>query len=370
MITIIPNQPIRFQNADSIDESCMCLGQNFCQLINKNDNTQFQIEGSIGDNLVTNGEFDENLDGWVYDENVFEWDEGRAEAHFIGEEGEDPMVKENILEIGRLYKLTFDFINNLDEEDQEQAGVKLDGFEGMPEFYESGTIEVIVKAISVDLIFNSFSNLGTEPRFSLDNIEIMEIPLYTIKDVDGNDIFTPDDDTGITLSGDVIQYEIDWSDMDEGCYQIQISDGAIDYISDCLSVKLEHDCTLLLSWTNDDDAFGFNFSELGFTPKLRVKAKKWKPSYTKEKNVFKDNVGNRTILKSETSKEEVLTISEMPEYLHDALAIGLEHDTFMIDGQAYTNEETEYSPKWRNSSQLAPSEVVVIKDQYLRNNNC
>ena len=63
-------------------------------------------------------------------------------------------------------------------------------------------------------------------------------------------------------------------------------------------------------------------------------------------------------------------IAEMPEYLHDALAIGLEHDDFYVDSEKYTNEETEYLPKWRNSSQLAPSEVVIIKDQNLKNSSC
>jgi hypothetical protein len=60
-ITIIPNQPIRLQNEDDIDLSCDCLGQNFCQLVNKNDNTQFQISSS---DQVSNGDFDTDLTGW------------------------------------------------------------------------------------------------------------------------------------------------------------------------------------------------------------------------------------------------------------------------------------------------------------------
>jgi hypothetical protein len=60
-ITIIPNQPIRLQNEGDIYLTCDCLGQNFCQLINKNDNTQFQISSS---DQVTNGDFETDLDGW------------------------------------------------------------------------------------------------------------------------------------------------------------------------------------------------------------------------------------------------------------------------------------------------------------------
>lgn len=65
MITPINNQPIRFQNVDQIDTSCDCMGQNFCQLINKNDATKFQLSSS---DRVTNGNFESNLDDW----NIFE----------------------------------------------------------------------------------------------------------------------------------------------------------------------------------------------------------------------------------------------------------------------------------------------------------
>ena len=60
-VTPINNQPIRFQNINAIDESCDCLGQNFCQLINKNDQTQFQLNST---DSITNGDFESNLDDW------------------------------------------------------------------------------------------------------------------------------------------------------------------------------------------------------------------------------------------------------------------------------------------------------------------
>lgn len=59
-IIIIPNQPIRFRNI-AIPESCICMGQEFSQLINKDDQTQFQIKST---DQVINGDFTDNLDGW------------------------------------------------------------------------------------------------------------------------------------------------------------------------------------------------------------------------------------------------------------------------------------------------------------------
>jgi len=61
MITVIPNQPIRLRDSNTIDTSCECLGQSYCQLINIFDNTQFQIRSS---NLVSNGTFATDLTGW------------------------------------------------------------------------------------------------------------------------------------------------------------------------------------------------------------------------------------------------------------------------------------------------------------------
>jgi hypothetical protein len=274
------------------------------------------------------------------------------------------LSKDGVLTVGSLCFIQFTISN------MTQGKLVLDSISSKPEYTEDGDYTAIGIVTSSNLTFIGEEHVGFVFDGCIDSVSSRLVPLITIKDTEGNTIFEQTDETGVTAFDSNIQYAIDWTDIAEGCYQVYFSALGIDYVSDCINLKLAHDCTILLSWTNDEDAYGFNYSDLAFTQNLRVKAKKWHPSYTKEKNVFKDNAGNRYILKSETSKEEILTISEMPQYLHDALAIGLEHDDFYIDSVKYTNEETEYSPKWRNSSQLAPSEVVVIKDQLLKNNNC
>jgi hypothetical protein len=272
--------------------------------------------------------------------------------------------KTGVLEAGKLAHVKFTILN------MTQGTMVLDSIAGKPEYTEDGEYEVVGVATSSNLSFIGESLYGSVFNGCIDEVEARIIPFYTIKDTDGNSVFTLDDDTGVTASDGNIQYSIDWSAIADGCYQIWFTDASIDYVSDCLTVKESHPCTILLSWTNEDNAYSFIYDGLTFEPKLRVEAKKWHPKYSKEKDVFKDNAGNRTILKSETSKEEILSISEVPEYIHDALSIGLEHDFFYVDGQEYTNEEEEYTPKWRKSSSFAPVEITVIKDQLLKNNNC
>lgn len=63
-ITTIPYQAIRFRSDAqvAIDEShCECLGKSYCQLVNENDDTSWQMSST---SLVDNGTFDTDLEDW------------------------------------------------------------------------------------------------------------------------------------------------------------------------------------------------------------------------------------------------------------------------------------------------------------------
>lgn len=67
-IRIIGYQPIRFRTVQQIEqEDCQCQGKCFCQLINKNDATTWQINS---DNVVVNGTFDTSLEDWNINESL------------------------------------------------------------------------------------------------------------------------------------------------------------------------------------------------------------------------------------------------------------------------------------------------------------
>jgi hypothetical protein len=242
------------------------------------------------------------------------------------------------------------------------GSITLNGFENNPEFTESGS--GIYKAVQ-----GSFNIKGIG-AVCVDNITVTEVFEYTIKDSEDNVVFS----SGINNAegaGMYLKYSVDWSSLPEGCYTIELNDG-IEYVSECFYVKLEHECTILLTWTNEDSAFGLEYDSLEFTQSLRVLAKLWQPKYTSElKETFVDSKGKRKLLYTRVVKDELLTINEIPEYLHDALAIGINHDSFKIEGVEYVFEETDISPQWRNSSNLAPVLLRVIKkSQNLINSNC
>lgn len=276
------------------------------------------------------------------------------------------LSQDDILDVGSLYVIAFTISG------MTQGKLILDSIEGKPEYTEDGEYQVIGLANQESLSFIGESYLGYVFDGCLDDVSVRFAPFLIIEDLDGNAVWTQSDNTGVTSSSNHVQYSVDWTDLDQGCYRLKYSINGVEYISDCIELKLTHDCTILLSWYNNETAFGLEYSNLSYTQYLRVEAKKWKPSYGKEeKKTFVDSAGNRKVLYSRTKKEELLTIAEMPEYLHDALAIGVEHDNFTIDGVSYVCEEDELIPEWRNSSSLAPVEVAVIKkSQNLINSNC
>jgi hypothetical protein len=139
--------------------------------------------------------------------------------------------------------------------------------------------------------------------------------------------------------------------------------GPLEMETECFK-KGTFECTKLLTWSNEENAYDHIYEGTSFQHELRVVSKLWFPKWPKDKKeVFTYSNGRRKILTSRTREEEILTVGEMPKYLHSALAVGLEHDNFYVDGVKYINEETNYDPAWRKSSLLAPVEIEIIKDE-------
>lgn len=275
------------------------------------------------------------------------------------------LVQKNKMVIDYLYHLSFDIIGST------KGKITVPSFEGAPVFNGNGTHEFTGIAKSKNIIFNPGA-LGGVFDGAIDNVVVTFIPFYQIRDAEDNAIFTLADQTGVSASGGTIQYVINWEDIAAGCYHISLSDGTTEYNSDCLLLKLEHPCTIQLQWTNNENAFGLEYSDLVFEQTLRVSAKLDRPKFESDKKeVFVYSNGGRQVLYVRKKIIESLRIFEAPRYIHEAIQLGLDHDSFFINGIQYIFEDTSYDPAWRKSSQLAPVEVNVVKNgQNLVNSNC
>lgn len=117
------------------------------------------------------------------------------------------------------------------------------------------------------------------------------------------------------------------------------------YRTDCINVSNELDCTIKLSGTNNDNAFGIDFESLSYNPFIRVQGELTTPKYDGDKENEEDSLGiNKTLyFKSETKRD--LFIYDVPEYHHEFIRLLLGYDTFLIDDVEYVSTSAAYSPE-------------------------
>jgi hypothetical protein len=236
-----------------------------------------------------------------------------------------------------------------------------------------GTADDFNEETYVDLKGQEYYNLvqisdPTQFLIRFTGSEDIEIKITTL---DGDLLYASIDESAITEYSSYAKIEIDWATFIPsytGCLRIWVKQSHQTwdqgYKSQAINLQTTHTGTVLLSWQNNEAVFGFDYSNTDFTQYLRVKGRLWHPKFPKDrKDVFVDSAGKRRILYSRTKEEMTLDISEIPDYLHRALSIALEHDEFYVDGVGYINEENDYSPSWRKTSRLAPVEIIVVEDE-------
>lgn len=283
---------------------------------------------------------------------------------YDGNETVESLTQLDVFELGKFYFVTITIA------DIDQGGLRLESLSGKPTFTEVGTYTVSGTAIQTNFQLTPYEVEGLMFMGCVDDIDAWVTPYYRIEDLAGNIVFQQVDDTGITSNAGIVQYQIDWTGIADGTYKIVFNDGILEYESYCLCLK-EGSCTILIDWTNASNAYGFDYSELEFNPVVRVEGKLWKPTYPSEVDSYLDNSGTGSLISSRTRKRYLLSIERQPEYIHDAIAIGLLNDTVKVDGLQVVKEEDEYAPKWVNSSNLASVETeVFVKILNLNNTRC
>jgi hypothetical protein len=137
--------------------------------------------------------------------------------------------------------------------------------------------------------------------------------------------------------------------------------------SACINLAETHDCTLLFTATNDDNAFGFDYSTETFKHYLRVKAKYAISSFPEEKEdyLFSDN--SRRLLFARRDTEYGVKVTDAPEYIHACLSMMRLNDTFTIDGNEYI-ATGNYEYKTRKTSELAQADFSVVDTNGIASN--
>lgn len=234
---------------------------------------------------------------------------------------------------------------------------------------------------SVDTIIKEWT-FGTDPTDTWFELETRSVPNATASsrfELDAS-LGVPENVPVIYVDTVVLAESSGFSNTIEG-----IAGATSAFVSEPLSIATTHDCTLLMKWFNDEDAFGFEYTSFlqgyaGFTHNLRISAKLGNPSYTKDKTNFVFSDGEKRILYSVTDKAFELYTDYLPEYIHDALSIALEHDHYFIQNEEvsnelleYVSEDGEYEPEWEDELLLAKVRTTILKkfpDNRRENSNC
>lgn len=151
---------------------------------------------------------------------------------------------------------------------------------------------------------------------------------------------------------------------------------ATEYCSECFSLE---DCTyppnqelIFLQWTNEDDGFGFNYTSVPLVHSLWLKGGLRDDDYSYDEEYFTTSDGRNYPVYVDALKQQSLYINEVPAYIHDAIRLGVVHDTFKINGELFTKADGGYSPDWNTPNSLMAGVIVRVRQQTqdTKNLNC
>lgn len=143
----------------------------------------------------------------------------------------------------------------------------------------------------------------------------------------------------------------------------------------CYDLKTTHDCTRLAEWTNEENAFGMNYTDPLFLPalhhRLRTKLLLEEPSYPGEKEKYTDSAGNKKTLFFSSVEQFKVRFDFLPLYLQRALSIAHGHDSFFIDGVQYDVQNTDLVPAFVKYKKVWLVEMdMQATPQHEQNFNC
>ncbi len=231
-------------------------------------------------------------------------------------------------------------------------------------------------AITTDTVQITYNNKTID--FTVNGLYLLEksypvIEAYNTGDVLAGTItpdfvkwFTGDEPDGIDFP---LRFETRFAldALSDGCYYLKIKDSVgYFFTSEGISLKTSQPDTLLLTATNNDGAFGFDYSE-GLIHSIRIKAKRDVTSYPEEAETYTYSDNSETLLFGRTQVEHTIFITDAPDYVHACLRHLRLHDTFMIAGVEYVRSGA-YELNRRKTSALKQAVFTVREKEGVGSN--
>lgn len=132
-----------------------------------------------------------------------------------------------------------------------------------------------------------------------------------------------------------------------------------DICSDCIHIAEEHECSLYVTATQTNDAFGFEFDGT-FVMYQRLFADLFKHNPEYEQVNLRSSYGITTQIFGDLKRFYDFKVYRIPGYLWEALEIMIITNTLTIDGIRYVKNEGSIELDWDNRQEYASGTITLI----------
>lgn len=137
-------------------------------------------------------------------------------------------------------------------------------------------------------------------------------------------------------------------------------------ISECIEVKNNHDCDVLIKYTNDTDFAGIDYDG-GFLGQIRIKAHFWRIQTPQTKTIHELSNEEIILTRQTVKKQVILETDLMPEYMHEKLSLIFLHGAVQIDDKEYVAEEN-YEYELGTKFRQVKGTVTLTERTYTKEN--
>lgn len=156
--------------------------------------------------------------------------------------------------------------------------------------------------------------------------------------------------TPYALQGfDTWQAVVPFNAVPVGCHTVRVSVTDPDFgpavaVSEPLDIAVTHRDTVLVQYRNFDNAFGLNYTA-GISSRLRARGSFFGQDNPAQKTTLRESTGKLTLLEASIQRRITLKVYQLPDWLHEKLAVAFCHDYVRVNGlKGIAGEDYSYPP--------------------------
>lgn len=199
-------------------------------------------------------------------------------------------------------------------------------------------------------IFASSSSIGSPRTITINSLDVIKLTyIYSAS-------FVPSD---LGICDEKIQLKV---------INVSASPDAEDQRSDCLDIRVEHECTNLIEYSNNRNFAGIVYTDVSPTPSfyIRVKSIFYEEEFPQEDFVMELTTGIEKTSSVVTAQRK-FEVDRVPYYMHKKLILIFEHQTILIDGVYWTKQEKyEMLDNQKRTTPMKKGEVLLTMRDFVQ----